>query len=368
MRHALLLAVFAAAAVAADLAEEAAPKKEEPPAKKEEPAPGKEEPAPVAFPQLLIANKDLKLTVYLPDIEKGFYRGARFDWSGLVARAEFAGHTVYGPFRTKHDPFGHDSVVGPAEEFDMEVPPPGFQEAQLDEPFLKIGVGLLAKAKDQYQFWARQRFIAPPQWQVTHGADWVAFRQQEAEPRGNAYDYTKRLALPTAGASFTLTHTLKNTGTQPIDTVQYCHNFTVIDGDPVGPNYRVAWPFDLGTPRQSRGKAEVRGRELVFPDELTSGSVWIAFSTGTAGPQDNQVTVENRRTGAAVTIVGDQTPIEWRFYAERTAACPEPFIRLRVAPGEEARWQSGYTFTVTGAAAKEPPKPAAKEPPKPAAK
>ena len=48
------------------------------------------------FPQVVIANKLLKATVYLPDAEKGFYRGTRFDWSGMVAQAEYKGHTFFG--------------------------------------------------------------------------------------------------------------------------------------------------------------------------------------------------------------------------------------------------------------------------------
>jgi hypothetical protein len=31
-----------------------------------------------------LKTNGLKMTVYLPDAEKGFYRGTRFDWSGVI--------------------------------------------------------------------------------------------------------------------------------------------------------------------------------------------------------------------------------------------------------------------------------------------
>ena len=51
-------------------------------------------------PQFILKNDTLKLTVFLPDSENGYYRGTRFDWSGLVGQAEYKGHTFFGPWKT----------------------------------------------------------------------------------------------------------------------------------------------------------------------------------------------------------------------------------------------------------------------------
>ncbi len=304
----------------------------------------KEQPQ-MEYPQLAIQSDALRLVLYLPDAEKGFYRSTRFDWSGLVARAEFGGHTVFGPFRPKHNPLGNDSVVGPAEEFDMDAPQ-GYVEAKPGETFVKIGVGLLKKgAEPQYRFSGRYEIARLGAWKVASGPDWVEFTQTLEGERGWGYVYTKRIGIG-PDAAFTITHTLRNTGSKAIDTTMYCHNFVVIDGDGVGPNYRIAFPFDL-VPKEARGKVEFKGRELVIPEEL-KGAVWVAFQGGTGKAEDNQVTVENRRTGAGLKISGDQPTVEWRFYAEKTAACPEPFIRIQVAPGEEKKWRTAYTFFSAG--------------------
>jgi hypothetical protein len=46
----------------------------------------------------------LRAKVYVPDGEKGFYRGIRFDWAGVMESLEYKGHGYFGPFFEKFDP------------------------------------------------------------------------------------------------------------------------------------------------------------------------------------------------------------------------------------------------------------------------
>ena len=92
-------------------------------------------------PSTVIAKDGLQLTIYLPDAQKGFYRSVRFDWSGMIAKAEYNGHTYFGPWRTPHDPEIYENGIGPAEEFGLEEDPPLFADAAEGETFVKIGVG-----------------------------------------------------------------------------------------------------------------------------------------------------------------------------------------------------------------------------------
>jgi hypothetical protein len=301
----------------------------------------KEGPPTIEFPQLTISNDVLKITLYLPDSEKGYYRGTRFDWSGMISRAEFKGRTVFGPFRTRMEPTLHDHAVGPAEEFDPDSPP-GYADAAVGRPFLKIGVGLIEKGgEDKYGFWNPYKLARPGAWTVTSGKDWVLF-EQELGLGGWAYRYAKRISLK--GLSFSVAHTLRNTGTKFIDTTTYCHNFTIIDDDPVGPDYRVILPFSARVGEGSRpAEAEVDGRRIVFRD-VVKGSVMLFLGGMGGGADDNAGTVENTRTGTALAFKGDRPLVKYNFYAEKTAACPEPFVRLRVEPGREEQWQTVYTL------------------------
>ncbi len=50
-----------------------------------------------------ISNGQIHAKLYLPDSKTGFYRGTRFDWSGVISSLEFSGHNYYGPWFTKQD-------------------------------------------------------------------------------------------------------------------------------------------------------------------------------------------------------------------------------------------------------------------------
>src|SRR3954468_4633274 len=97
-----------------------------------------------AVPRHVLEGGGVKLTVDLPDAKTGFYRGTRFDWSGVVATAEVGGHTVFGYWKVTHDPANHDDVPGPAEEVG-HAEPLNYTAAPVGGTFVKIGVGELVK-------------------------------------------------------------------------------------------------------------------------------------------------------------------------------------------------------------------------------
>src|SRR5690348_18249445 len=67
---------------------------------------------PGPYPQTTLSNGALNATIYLPDADKGFYRGTRFDWAGVIGSLEYKGHNYYGPFFEKFDPSVRDVVIG----------------------------------------------------------------------------------------------------------------------------------------------------------------------------------------------------------------------------------------------------------------
>ncbi|HVY93263.1 MAG TPA: hypothetical protein VHA14_10960 [Bryobacteraceae bacterium] len=93
-----------------------------------------------AAPEATITNGPITAKLYLPDAADGFYRGTRFDWSGVISSLKFDGHDFYGPWFTKQDSTVRDFVyrdpdivvssesgsMGPADEFQT---PLGFDAA-----------------------------------------------------------------------------------------------------------------------------------------------------------------------------------------------------------------------------------------------
>jgi len=303
-----------------------------------------------AWPQHVLDNGTVALTVYLPDAAKGFYRGERFDWSGMIARAVHKGHAYFGPWKEPHDPADREAAIGPAEEFGM-TRPIGYDEAAPGGLFPKIGVGLLAKEPDgaktpSYGFWKPYAIATPGAWKVVTGPESVTFDQELAAPGGFAYRYEKRIALLPGAPAFAIRHRLVNTGTRPIATDHYNHHFTVIDGSPAGPDYRVTFPFEpsVKSTKGLLGRAELKGRELVFTAEVEAGKPLYVLLEGFRGAEDNAFEVRNVRTGAALRVRGDRPVVKFPVYVARTAVCPEPFLDLALEPGAETTWGWEYTL------------------------
>ena len=300
------------------------------------------------YPRLQLGNGVLSVSIFLPDAERGFYRGTRFDWSGIIERVEYAGHRFYAPLHAEHDPCAHDGVSGPAGEFGM-FRPMGFAEAGYGESFVKIGVGLLQKGEsDEYLFHGDYRLLRAGEWQIQHDDRQVGFRQQLEGERGWAYDYQKTIRLEDEQPEMVIEKRLENTGSKTIDLQYYNHNFTIIDDLAYGPDYSVEFPFTTDQPVAINDIARFRENRIEVDEPLGDRSLWIPVYEGEDPGGYYAARVRNRVTGAEVRFRGDATINRMVFWAVERAACPEPFIRITLEPGESTRWSTRYRF-ISGA-------------------
>lgn len=333
----LALAVIAATCGCAGETAETTPE----PARPGEEAEGTE-PAAEGYPSATLSNDAVTVKIWLPDAERGHYRGPRFDWSGQIAQATWKGHTFFGKLRTKDDPTGGDTnASGPAGEFGM-AGPQSYEEAEVGRTFLKIGVGRLRKAEDrEYHFNREYEIVEPGEWEIDRADDAIEFRQSMSD-RGWGYAYTKRLELLDEEPGFRIVHTLENTGERELDTTHYSHNFIRIDDTPIGDGYTVELPFEVEGQVKPGDGTGVEGNAITFREPL-SGSFFAALE-GFEGADDNHARVINTKTGAGVEIDGDAAPVMYNLYAEKTAFCPEPFIGIQLEPGRSKTWTITYTF------------------------
>src|SRR5947209_10495996 len=86
--------------------------------------------ASAQVPQAAIANARIRATLYMPDARSGYYRGTRFDWSGVVASLDWKGHSYFGQWFERYDPTLHDAITGPVEEFLTNNAALGYDEAK----------------------------------------------------------------------------------------------------------------------------------------------------------------------------------------------------------------------------------------------
>lgn len=146
-----------------------------------------------AHPTAEISNGSVRVRLYLPDAQAGFYRGTRFDWSGVIGSAEYAGHDYFPQWFQRADgkvrDFVYDgpdivagpctAITGPAEEFVSEDGPLGFGEARAGGHFIKIGVGVLRKPDDsKYDMFRLYEVVDGGKWSVRRQPDALEFRHE----------------------------------------------------------------------------------------------------------------------------------------------------------------------------------------------
>ena len=296
-----------------------------------------------------IRSRQLAAQIYLPDSEHGLYRGPRFDWSGMIGFVECDGTKYFGSLYPQHDdPASHDyNATGPADEFGM-TSPLGYDEAGPGDTFIKIGVGHLARTADEKEYLYHRRYtvVKPAGWQDESRPGSIRFHQVLTAPRGWGYDYVKTVSLSDGAPELVITHSLRNTGTRPINTDVYCHNIVQFDGRETAVGNYIELPTDAtpihGEGSQDRLSHSVRRVTLIKPlvrDESAKGE-WEcpaaqAFLYG--GTVGNGV--------RSIKLSGDQTPTALKYYISAAAVCFEPFLAIHLKPSETYAWSTTYRFS-----------------------
>jgi hypothetical protein len=303
-----------------------------------------------SWPHLVLDDGRLSCIIMLPDPLQGYYRGPRFDWSGIVALARFGGHSFFGPWRDgPHRPRLNDDTAGTAGELGMgpltdNPAPPGYEEAGVGECFLKIGVGSLVKAAEPaYSFFGLYRILQPASWDIRQEPGLVSFVTEQGPVQGYAARYEKIVSL--AGGVMTVSHSLTNIGSRPLRQTHYCHNFTVIDGQPVGRGYSLELPYRPALSEVRGNTLAVDGTRIVLTKDPGPVEEFFGLVKGFGGDAaDNRVTV--RGADAALVISGDGPMVRFQVWGNGRTLCPEPFVDIELAPGAHRSWAIRYEFLV----------------------
>jgi hypothetical protein len=300
------------------------------------------------YPTAQISNGLVTATLNLPDPERGYYRGTRFDWSGQIPELEYMGHSYFGEWnQAPYSPTLHDAIMGPVEEFLTNGAGLGYAEAKAGETFVKIGVGAIRKPEEKaFRQFQTYEIADPGKWTIQKRSDAVVFTQTVTDAAsGYAYVYTKTVRLAKGKPQLVLEHRLTNTGKKAIESDVYEHNFYVIDKQPVGPEIVVKFPFDVHAAGDFHGLAETKGHQLVYLKELQRGQTAQSELTGFgSSPKDYNIVEENLRTHAGVRQTSDRPVVRINYWSIRSTACPEAYIHMNIAPGKDFAWKIVYDF------------------------
>ncbi|MEY4966058.1 MAG: hypothetical protein RL274_1641 [Pseudomonadota bacterium] len=304
-------------------------------------------------PHVVIDNGKVSALLYPPG-EKSLYKGTRFDHAGVVLHITYKGQDysdywfdrfVVDPRDTSRHPDGTQTaccaVSGPVEEFGVV----GFEEAGMGGRFLKPGVGIFKRDSDN----ANQHPTLPLLNAGTRsfkstkaGADFT--HDLHDRESGYGYRYRKSVALMPGKPQMTMAHEMTNTGSKPIVTTVYNHNFLTLS--PGNEHLVVTAPFALkAEDKLQPALAKVDGKTVRYLASIPAGESVKSTITGFGStPTDYDFTVTNSKTGFGQRIRGDQPITRIFMWSVPTTFSWEPYIAISLKPGETKRWTYTYNF------------------------
>ena len=288
----------------------------------------------------VLRSKRLAATLMVPDAGASAYDGPRYESGGVVMQLTLDGkHTFLGK-EGRGERLGGFGLI---EEMGISKAV-GYEEAKEGEPFLKLGIGLVARGKrPEYFFFEALPVAERFRWEVTVAGRAATFVQAGKAFRGTAYRYEKRIALDPEEPLLRIEHALTNTGEKAIETDQYCHNYFRFGDAPPGPDYLVEMEFPLECIMPLNPPMVVEGKSVTF-SEVLKGAAYCRFKGQTPTAKAHAFRVRNKANGLEVEVGGD-FPISYvAYYADALAASPEAFCAIAVKPGETFRWTRSYAF------------------------
>ncbi|WP_260929382.1 tannase/feruloyl esterase family alpha/beta hydrolase [Novosphingobium sp. 9] len=316
-------------------------------------------PDPETAPGIVLNRSGLQVRIALPDARSGFYRGTRFDWSGMITRVTMNGSQFYGPWFDALAPDIHDFAdlpsgivvnplnagTGPAEEFanrDGETVP-GYNAAPVGGTFIKIGVGRLRKPDIQpYDHFRPYAIVDGGRWTVRRAKDRITFIQRLLpDATGFGYEYEKTVSLAPGGV-MTIAHRLRNIGSKPIDTQVYNHNLARFDDAGIGPGVKAEFPFPITGSAPPPALARVEGNTLRYIAPLQPGDRVQLPAQGEKKAAPPEPSASPARTGPALPC---RRIRRWCAPCSGRSAMPWPSSRSRPSTSPPARSSAGRGAT-----------------------
>ncbi|HEU0160923.1 MAG TPA: hypothetical protein VFQ69_00825 [Rhizomicrobium sp.] len=304
-------------------------------------------------PHHVIGNGILRATIFPPG-DHAMYRGTRFDHAGIVMHVTYKGQDysdwwfdrfVTDPRDTSRQPPGTVTaccaVSGPVEEFAAV----GFAEAGMGGRFLKPGIGIFRRDSDDPLRFPTLPGLNDGRRGFTVTATGATFTHDLDDPlSGYGYHYDKRVEIVPGQPRMVISHLLTNTGTKPIATTVFNHNFLTLS--PGNAHIRLTAPFALTNEKPLQQElAVVEGKTLRYVAALKPGDTVQSPFTG-FGPtaEDYDFRVVNTATGFGQRMRADQPIARINMWSTHTNFSWEPYIAIALQPGESRRWTYTYDF------------------------
>lgn len=289
---------------------------------------------------VILKNKHLELLIDLP-LEN--YLFSRFDWTGKISKATYNNIEVTSIERTDTD-----NIKGIGQGFYNEFgidSPMGFNETPIGDWFHKIGVGLLKKESNTYEF-LKTYPIKPCHFKTERSTNKITITCTSDSVIGYAYVLIKTIEL--FESSFKISYKLQNTGTKIIETDEYSHNFIGMNKEAINRDYILSFPsFKIkpGLFIESINKEEkVDIEQHAF--KFNNTPKYPFFFSNISGNEMVKATwnLINLKHNIGINETGSFKTNKINLWGWTHVISPELFYHVFVAPNKTILWSRTYEF------------------------
>lgn len=285
----------------------------------------------------ILKNNNLEIEIDYPNENYNF---SRFDWTGKITKVKFQDLPV-STFETTNCENEHIYGKGFYNEFGIDTAL-GFEDTDVGGWFHKIGVGLLRKDDNEYQF-SKKYDIKPAKFEITNDSNKTIMLCNSESVNGYSYFLKKEIEIH--DNSFSIKYFLKNTGQKDIITDEYTHNFIALNNDMIGTNYILKFPFDLKTKLfnetvNTEQKVNICKNEFSFNDSPNDPF----FFSNLSGNEnvDSKWELLNIQNNIGISEIGDFKTNKINLWGWKHVISPELFFNIFLKRNQSTEWTRTY--------------------------
>lgn len=287
----------------------------------------------------ILKNENLEIHIDLPLKNYNF---SRFDWTGKIRTVKFKNIYVSGVEKLNNI---NDNIYGKGfyNEFGIDVPV-GYDDIAEDEWFHKIGVGILKKKGEIYDF-MRNYEMKPAEFNVKIESNKIIIDCKSHIINGYSYVLKKEIEL--FESSFMVNYKLDNIGEKIITTNEYNHNFLAINKSLISSDYILKFPFKIkpklfGATVNSEEKVKIGQNEIVFnntPNEQF-------FFSNLSGNENVDASWEliNTKSKIGISETASFKTTKVNLWGWKHVISPELFFDINIKPDQVIEWSRTYNM------------------------
>jgi len=281
-----------------------------------------------------IKSDRLEVVIEIPGDD---YEGTRFDRMGMITEVILDKKDTFGGKESLSDNLINGGQ-GFYNEFGIEEPI-GYDDINIGEQFLKIGVGALTKDSHEAYDFTYNYTVEPFSYEVIEEESSITFVSKSHKINGYAVKYKKTIRV--IDTEMIIEYFVENIGDEIIETTEYCHNFVSINNALIGPEYNLefSYPLELDV---AIGSFDVDQNNIKWDKPVEDMFYLKLKNVSSARNQFFELIHKPSNVGFRETS---------KFELERVAVwgmphvvSPESFVKIKIDTHEIQSWERVYNF------------------------